>query len=101
MACDTSCDGPDKYYVGDVGTQLLVDVCSDITTATLVALDVTKPDGTAVRWVGTVSDTTKILYVVAVGDFDQAGEYRLQSYIEMPGWIGHGGTVTFKVTALG
>lgn len=100
MACNTSCTGPGKYYVGDVGTQILVDTCSDITTATLVRLDVTKPDGTEVQWVGSVSDTTKILYIVSAGDFDQAGEYRLQSYVEIPGWQGHGDTITFRVAEL-
>ena len=100
MTCNTSCSGPDIYYVGDVGTAIIVDVCSDITAATVAALDVTKPDGTQVRWVGSVYETTKIIYYVKSSDFDQAGEYRLQSYIEIPGWSGHGNTTTFKVTEL-
>lgn len=99
--CNVSCSGPDIYYVGDIGTAITVDVCSDIATATLVALDVTKPDGTSIRWTGTVHDTTFIQYIVIAGDFDQAGEYRVQSYVEIPGWSGHGNTTTFKVTALG
>jgi len=100
MSCDTSCSGPDAYYVGDIGTAIITDVCSDITTSTVAALDVTKPDGTQVRWMGSVYDTTKIRYYVNANDFDQAGEYRLQAYVEMPGWIGHGNTTTFTVTAL-
>jgi len=100
MTCNNSCSGPDIYYVGDVGTAIIVDVCSDITQATLVALDVTKPDGTQVRWIGSVYDTTKIRYYVDINDFDQVGEYRLQAYIEIPGWAGHGNTTTFKVTQL-
>jgi hypothetical protein len=77
-----------------------VNVCSDITTATLLRLDVTKPDGTQVQWIGSLYETTNILYVVMAGDFDQAGEYRLQSYVEMPSWQGHGDTVIFKVLDL-
>jgi len=100
MTCNASCSGPDVYYVGDIGTAIIVDVCSDITGATLAALNVTKPDGTAVQWVGAVYDTTKIRYYVTVDDFDQVGEYRLQAYVEMPTWQGHGNTTTFKVTAL-
>jgi len=99
-SCNDSCSGPDIYYVGDVGTAIIVDVCSDITQATLVALDVTRPDKTTTRWVGNVYDTTKIRYYADVGDFSLAGEYRVQAYVEMPGWQGHGNTTTFKVTAL-
>jgi len=99
MSCDAACSGPSNYFVGDAGTLITVDTCSDITAATLAALDVMKPDGSTDRWVGSVVDTTKIQYVVSVGDFDQVGEYRLQAYIEMPGWQGWGNTVTFKVSA--
>ena len=98
MSCDTSCDGVSKYYQGDVGTEIYVDTCSDISTATFVSLKVKKPDGTDVEWVGVVSDTTKIKYVVQVGDFDQVGEYRVQSYVEMPSWSGLGDTTTFMVS---
>ncbi len=98
MTCSTPCDCPGKYYVGDIGTIIIIDVCSDITTATLMALDVTKPDGTTDRWVGSLSGSTSIQYVVDVDDFDQAGEYRVQSYIEMPNWSGHGDTTQFTVS---
>jgi len=100
MSCDVTCSGPDIYYIGDIGAAIVVDVCNDIATATLVALDVTKPDGTQVRWVGSLHETTKIKYIVIAGDFDQAGEYRVQAYIEIPGWSGHGNTTTFKVADL-
>jgi len=101
MACSTSCTGPSKYYVGDIGTQIVVDVCGSLATATLVRFDVEKPDGTSASWVGSVYGTTSITYTVVAGDFNQAGEYRLQSYVEMPGWTGHGNTITFKISAIG
>jgi len=96
-SCSSCCDGVSKFYVGDIGVRIEVDTCSDITTATLVVLRVEKPDGTTHDWVGTVYDTTKILYIVGPGDFDQEGRYRLQPYIEMPSWQGQGNTATFKV----
>lgn len=98
MTCNASCDSSGKYYVGDIGTILIIDVCNDITTATLMALDVTKPDGTTDRWVGSLSGSTSIQYVIEADDFDQAGEYRVQSYVEMPTWSGHGGTTQFRVS---
>ena len=93
-----ACDVDGKYYVGDVGTEIIVDTCSDIITATLARLIVEKPDGTVVNWDGAVVDDTKIRYVVSVGDFDQVGEYRLQAYVEMPGGTWRGNTTSFKVT---
>ena len=94
----TCCDGESRYYQGDVGTVILVDTCNDITTATKVSLKVKKPDGTLTEWVGTVSGTTVIRYVVQVDDFSQVGYYRVQSYVEMPGGIWRGDTATFRVT---
>ena len=98
-SCGTGCDGPSQFYLGDIGTEIIVDVCSDISTATLVSLKVMKPDGTEHTWVGTVYQTQYIRYITQVGDFDQVGEYRVQPYIEMPGWEGRGDTATFKVSA--
>lgn len=98
MTVCSNCDLPGKYYVGDVGTEIIVDTCSDISTSTVRDLLVEKPDGTRVTWHGSVYETTKIRYVVRAGDFDQAGEYSVQAYVEMPGWTGKGNTVTFKVT---
>jgi hypothetical protein len=96
--CVDSCADPSKYYVGDVGTEIIVDTCSDITTAVTVSLKVKKPDGTEHTWVGSVYEDTKIRYIVQVGDFDQQGKYRVQAYVEMPGWQGRGDTTYFKVS---
>lgn len=94
----SNCDLEGKYYVDDVGTEIIVDTCSDISSATVTDLIVEKPDGEQFTWHGSVYDTTKIRYVVDAGDFDQVGEYLVQAYVEMPGWAGRGNTTTFKVT---
>jgi hypothetical protein len=99
MSCNV-CDGDSKYYVGDIGTDLVVDTCEPITTATTTDLRIMKPDGNLFTWTGAVYDTTKIKYTVIAGDFDQAGTYRLQAYVVMPGWTGRGDTVFFKVRDL-
>ena len=98
-SCGSGCDGPSLYYVGDVGTEIIVDVCSDISTATLATLKVMKPDGTLATWVGSVYNTQYVRYITVAGDFDQIGEYRVQPYIEMPGFAGRGDTARFKVSA--
>lgn len=96
MTCN-SCSVPSKFYVGDTGTEIIVDTCDDITTATLVKLMVQKPDDTIVEWVGSVYDTTKIRHVVVAGDLDLAGEYLVQAYVQMPSWVGRGNNTSFKV----
>jgi hypothetical protein len=96
MAC---CEGEGKYYVGDVGTKVIIDVCVDITTATIRQIKVKKPvSGSTVIWSGGLEETTKISYFVRPGDFDEEGWYYVQAYVEMPGWTGHGETAKFRVT---
>jgi len=100
MTVCTNCNADGKYYIGDVGTEIIVDVCADISAATTVSLIVEKPDGTVVTWTGSVYETTKIRYLVQIGDFDQSGEYTLQAYVEISGWRGRGNTVSFRVSSL-
>lgn len=85
-----------KIYVGDIGTEILLDTGVNITTATVHNIKYKKPDGTTGTWTGTVKDFTKISYTVQAADLDQAGTYTLQAYVVMVGyWSGE--TVTFIV----
>lgn len=87
-----------KYYKGDHGTIILVDVKEDIRTATSLVLKVKKPNATAtVDWVGTLSGITKIKYIVKSKDWNVAGTYKLQAYVVMPGWVGRGDTTSFVI----
>lgn len=89
-----------KYYVGDVGTVITVDVGSDISTATYVALMVEKPTShKEVTWVGTVYNSNYIQYTTKTGDFNEVGTYKLQAHVEMPFWQGRGNTALFIVSA--
>lgn len=71
-----------KHYVGEIGTDVILDTTVDISTATLVAIKVNKPDGTAVTWTGTVTSTTKVKHTLASGDFSLSGKYQMQAYVE-------------------
>jgi hypothetical protein len=86
-----------KYYVGDIGTEIIVDTTVDLTAATVLSLKVLKPGTAEVTWSGTQYETTKIRYVIQSGDFNVAGVYSLQAYVEMPGWSGRGNVATFVV----
>jgi len=116
-----------KLYKDDVGTVILADVKSDITSATKAALKVMKTNASAeVEWVGTVYSETlseyiedtgakqsnpdfdgmdltdtvcrRIHYVVIAGDLDVSGVYKMQGYLEMPAWVGRGETFSVLVT---
>jgi hypothetical protein len=90
-----------KHYVGDVGTSIVVDVGTNISRAKKLILMVQKPkESTTTQWNGTLQGTTKIKYVVKKGDWNKAGTYKLQVYVEMPGWSGYGDLTTFKIHSL-
>lgn len=87
-----------EVFVGDVGTELLLDCGTDISTATLVKIIARTPRGNKKEWVGTIQGTTLVRYVVGAGDLDYPGNWALQVYVEMPGWSGRGALATLKVS---
>jgi hypothetical protein len=91
------CTGESKVYVGDIGTKIVLDVCEDITASTKRELHVKKPSGAEVIWTAGLEGTTAMAYFVQALDLDEAGWYRVQGYVEMPGWRGHADTTKFRV----
>jgi len=86
-----------KIYVGDVGTEILVDCVEDISQATKTELRVLKPDKTEVVWLAVIEGATKLKYIVQPGDIDQAGLWVVQAYVELPNWKGRGESDYFEV----
>lgn len=86
-----------KVYRGDIGTVIIVNTKEDLTAATVTNIKVKKPNKTEVIWTGEKYETTKIKYIIQENDFDVAGEYFVQAYIEIPGWKGRGETTSFTV----
>lgn len=84
-------------YVGDDGTEVSLDCGVNISTAIVRKIKVTKPDGVASELAADADGTTAIKGVMGV--LDQAGEWRLQAYIEMPGWKGRGKPCVMTVLA--
>lgn len=100
--CNGACASTTKCYVGDIGTELIVDTCEDLSTATSVKLMVWKPGATtATVWVGSVYDTTHIRYVVQAvtggSDLSVAGLYKVQAWAQMPSGTWRGATTSFWV----
>lgn len=87
----------EKHYVGEVGTDVIVDCGCDITGATSTKLKVKKPDDTTVEWDATIYNSNYLKYTTEAADFDQAGLCKLQSSLTLSGWTGLGETVNFII----
>jgi hypothetical protein len=78
-----------KVYVGDVGTKIRLD-CNpddldeiDIASASTLKILVLKPSGTEVEWTASrYGSTNQITYTSVDDDFDEAGTYKLQAYVQ-------------------
>lgn len=83
--------------MGEAGTQLTVNCVATITTASPVALIISKPDLTRAVWTPTISGASALIYTTISGDFNQVGRYSLQASITIGAWSGHGETAEFVV----
>lgn len=88
-----------KVYVGDIGTEIILDCGSNITTATVLQIRAQKPSGAVVTWTAAISGTNSVRYVVASGDLDEAGAWILQAYVRLPAWDGLGESYRLRVHA--
>ncbi len=86
----------DKYYKNDIGTQIIVDIGTDITGATNTKLLVEKPGGEEVEWTAAVYNSNYLLYTTIAGDFIP-GIFKLNASLTLGGWSGRGETATFEV----
>jgi hypothetical protein len=90
-----------KIYVGDIGTEITIDLGEDISAATVMRIDVIKGDKTTAQWAAAASGSTAIQYLTVADDLNVPGVYLLNAYIELPGWKGHAETITMIVSTLG
>ena len=86
-----------QLFVGDTGTQIILDCVVDISTATLMNIVAKKPNGVTVTWTATLNGTTAVQYITQATDIDTPGMWRMQAYVEMPGWNGRGAVATINV----
>lgn len=87
-----------KVYVGDIGTDVILDVGQDITGAT-VSIAVRKPSGATVDWPSAVYSATAVRHTTVAGDLDVPGAYRVQPVVALSSgdWSGRGETAEFLV----
>ena len=87
-----------SVFVNDVGTELLFYIGMSVDPVVEAKIYYKKPDGTTGYWVGEpVVWTNEIKYVIQEGDLDQAGEYKLQPYVDFGSWKGRGSIVSLTV----
>lgn len=86
-----------KIFVGDIGTEIVVDCGEAITGATSLKLRVKKPNGSLVEWIGSIKTNTSFKYIVQSGDFSIPGVYIMQAHVTLPDWEGSGEIVEIIV----
>ena len=95
----------DEIHVEDVGTEFRILITEegtavDLSTATLLQIIFRKPDSTTLEVdADYYTDGTDglIKYNVVDGDIDQAGQWRIQAYVEVGSAKYCSSTGTFKV----
>lgn len=88
-----------KVYVGDSGTEIILDCGTDISDATVREIVARKPTGQVVTWTAVASGTNGIKYTLQAGDLNQAGVWTLQAKVTTPTWSGRGGSFELPVYA--
>lgn len=88
-------------YVGDVGTEIILDCGSSVATATAQKILFKRPDKTTGEWVAekVAGNANQIRYILQAGDVAVAGIWVMQAYVVMPGWTGKGKSVKVTVRA--
>lgn len=85
-------------FVGDTGTEIVLETGVDLSSATLRRIVARKPNGVDVNWTATADSATAIKYVTQDNDLDLAGVWQLQAYVETPSWKGSGAVVSMTVS---
>lgn len=88
-----------RVYLGDTGTQIVLDCGQDISAATARTIEVRKPDGTVVSWAATASGGTAIAFVTLAGSLDMPGQWKLQARVTLPSGVWRGETALLNVYA--
>ena len=86
-------------FKGDIGTKIILNTGSNLSTGTVFKIYYRKPDGTTGSWTAQKeSDDLSISYTtLSASDLDIVGTWALQSYVEISGWKGFGVSVNLIV----
>ena len=90
-----------KIYVGDTGTEIIVDIGIDVTTLTSAKFLVTNPNGKQLLWTTSHTTGTILTYVTQAADFNLPGIWVIQAQIQIGAGKWSGKATQFEVFALG
>ena len=85
-----------KLYVGDTGTVIQLDTGQDLSAATDLKIEVSKPDGTVTSWPADKLGTA-MRFTTLASTFDQAGTYKVQAHVTAAGGDWRGETAKLVV----
>jgi len=89
-----------RIFVGDIGTEIICNAETDISTQTTLKIQYIKPSGATGEWDANVYNTNYAKYTTVQGDIDEAGVWKFRIYVELPSWSGYGTVDTIEVFAL-
>ncbi len=90
-----------KVYVGDIGTDIILDIGVDISSQTTLQIKYKKPNNSTGTWTAVVDNVNRAKYItVSADDLDIAGDWLFTSYMVLTSWTGHSEVVTMRVHAL-
>lgn len=87
-----------EVFVGDVGTEIVLECGVDISNATVMKIHARLPNDKTVVWTAAIDGTTRVKYLTQTGDISETGTWKLQAYVEMPGWKGFGAITKMTVS---
>lgn len=73
-----------KVYVGDTGTEIVLDCGTDISAATDLKVVARKPGGALVEWPAISEDARRIKMVTVSDTLDTAGAWHLWARVTTP-----------------
>ena len=87
-----------EIFVGDVGTELRFNVGVETADVQTAQIKVVKPDKSTLTWDAEIGPgDEEVSYTIKDGDLDINGTWKMQVYLELPGWRGHGSIVSMSV----
>jgi len=87
-----------KVFLNDVGTKIVFDTGTDVSTLTEAKIKAKSPSGLFQEWTAAIGATpTSVTYITQNGNFNELGTWKLQVFIRLPGWTGHGSVAEVKV----
>ena len=89
-----------RVFVGDYGTEVILEIGEDVSSSTVRKIQYEKPDGSTGQWDASVYNTTFIKYTTIEDDIDQNGFWKFRAYIELPSWVGYGESDTVEIYQL-